>query len=262
VAQSDTAVVGKRTNGSTSNGNGARTAAEEAGLTKERAIPLVQAFLADGILTGRDLARFVPTNDDPHDPESLRRELEVWFTQLGIELVTGRPFSLGPCPFTREELEQADRDGWLPLVSPKGLTLKEASALFRFDSWAIDDPLVTSPAEEEDLWFLVPKTATPAKGNVSGQEARKQIDEDGHVGFSLQRYMIFAARMQFLTGDLPDHRWWVWILRGRYDRSGFMIVGFDPNGRFSVHAWMPSFRAAFVGHRPLAVCERIAEKRA
>jgi hypothetical protein len=232
------------------------------GLTKDRAIPLVQAFIADGILTGRDLARFVPSTDDPFEPESLRRDLEEWFVRLGIEIVTGRPFSLGPCPFEREELVQADRDGWLPLVSPKGLSLQDTSALFRFETWATTDPLVTSPPEEEDLWFLVPKTTTPGKGNVSAQEARKRGEADGYIGLSLQRYMIFAARMQFVTGELPDFRWWVWMLRGRYDRSGFLIAGFDPNQRFSVHAWMPSFRASFVGHRPVQVCERIADGKA
>jgi hypothetical protein len=251
VAQVDTAVAERQ--------SGPPAQGESVALTKERAIPLVQAFIADGILTGRDLARFVPSNDDPHDPESLRRDLEQWFVRLGVELVTGRPFSLGPCPFTREELEQADQDGWMVLVSPRGLTLGETSELFRFETWATTDPLVTSPPEEEDLWFLVPSAMTPERGNITAQEARKWGEAEGYIGLSLQRYMIFAARTQFLTGDLPDHRWWLWMLRGRYDRSGFLIAGFDPNRRFSVHAWMPNFRAAFVGHRPIQVCERIAE---
>jgi hypothetical protein len=233
------------------------TSPANAVLSKERALSLIQALISDGILTGRDLAPFVPEADDPYDPEFVTQEFEAWFKGLGIELVTGRPFRLDACTFTREELEEAESKGSIVLVSPKGLSGREVGRLTHFESWAFDDPLVSETVEEEDLWFLTPLTTTPDAGNVSGRAIRRQYEEHGYLGFSLQRYMIFAARARFLTGKLPDQRWWVWLLRGRYDRSGSLIAGFDPRGRFSVHAWLPHFQSSFVGCRTIRIADRI-----
>ncbi len=229
-----------------------------AALTRERALGLVQGLLADGIIAGTDLRAYVPAAVDPHDPESLRQDYEAWFKGIGIEMVTRRPFSIGSCPYTREELVEAAAEGWFPVVSPQGLTLDEVARMCGHQTWATSDSLVTSPPEEEDLWFLTPSSLVPEDPNVSARELRQRYDRDGLMGLSLQRYMIVAARLHHLTGQAPDQRWWVWITRGRYDRSGFMIAGFDPNGRFSVHGWMPNFQAGFVGARPIKICPRVA----
>jgi hypothetical protein len=233
-------------------------AAPVSALTRDRALGLIQGLLADGIITGVDLRAYVPSVEDPLDPEAVRQDYEAWFRSAGIETVTGRRFTLGPCPFTREELADAAVEGWIPVVSPTGLRVEEVAAGLRFDTWATSDPLVTAPPEEEDFWFLTPAALVPEDGNTTAREVRQTYDRTGHLGMSLQRYMIVAARLRHLTGQLPDYRWWVWIMRGRYDRSGFLIAGFDPNQRFSVHAWMPNFQAAFVGHRPIRVSPRIA----
>ena len=229
-----------------------------AGLTRDRALGLVQGLLADGIISGTDLRPFVPSGVDPYSPEALRQDYEAWFRAHGIEAVTGRRFVLGPCPYTREELLDADANGQIPVVSPQGLSLAEVARTFHLDTWATSDPLVTSPAEEEDLWFTTPGTLVPADPNISARELRQRYERQDLLGLSLQRYMILTARLRHLTGAAPDQRWWVWMLRGRYDRSGFMIAGFDPNGRFSVHGWMPNFQAGFVGSRPIRLCPRIA----
>jgi hypothetical protein len=229
-----------------------------AALTRDRALGLVQGLVSDGIISGTELRPFVPESIDPFDPEALRQEYERWFRAAGVEWVTGREFSLGPCPFRRDELTAAAKDGWIPVVSPKGLTISECADTFHFPTWAASDPLVTSPAEEEDLWFMTPGRLAPDDANVPARELRARYDKKGLLGMSLQRYMIVAARLRHLTGEIPDFRWWTWILRGRYDRSGFMIAGFDPNRRFSVHAWMPSFHTSFVGSRPIRICPRIA----
>lgn len=227
-------------------------------LIRERALGLIQGLVADGIISGIDLRAFVPSANDPLDPESLRQDYESWFKSIGIEATAGRPFTLDRCPFTREELAKAAADGWIPVVSPKGLTAHQLAEAFRFRTWATADPLVTAPPEEEDLWFLTPGDLEPADANVPARDIRQRYEDSGMLGLSLQRYMIVVARLRHLTGQLPDYRWWVWIMRGRYDRSGYLIAGFDPNRMFSVHAWMPSFRASFVGSRPIRICERIA----
>lgn len=230
----------------------------DAGLTRNRALGLIQGLLADGIVSPLDLRAFAPDEVDKSDPEVVRQDYEAWFKALGIETVTGRPFTLSECPYTRAELSQAAVDGWIPVVSPKGLTMGELAETFHYESWATSDPLVSSPPEEEDLWFLTPASLVPEYSNCSAKEARQRNESGEMLGLSLQRYMILSARLRHLTGEQPDFRWWVWMLRGRYDRSGFLIAGFDPNNRFSVHAWMPGFRASFVGSRSITVCPRIA----
>lgn len=247
-----------RTTGPDQGGVAVESEQRRSTVIRDRALSLVEGLLADGTLTSLDLRRFVTGVEDPFEPEALRQDFESWFKAFGIEQVTGRRFSLGECPFTREELTAASSEGWIPVVSPQGLTLAEVSETLHLPTWATTDPLVTSPPEEEDLWFLTPGSLTPEDGNKSARELRKAYDAEGWLGLSLQRYMIVAARLRHLTGEAPDARWWTWIMRGRYDRSGFMIAGFDPNGSFSVHAWMPEFRAGFVGSRPIRICPRIA----
>jgi hypothetical protein len=227
-------------------------------LTRDRALDLVQGLLVDGIISPTDLRAYVPAAVDPYDPEVLRQDYESWFQACGIEVATQRKFKLAPCPFVREELAEAAEQGWIPVVSPKDLTLPEVATTFQCPTWATTDPLVSAPPEEEDLWFLTPASLVPDDANSSARELRKKYEEHDLLGLSLQRYIIISARLRYLTGQQPDHRWWVWIFRGRYDRSGFMIAGFDPNNRFSVHAWLPQFQASFVGSRPIRICQRIA----
>jgi hypothetical protein len=226
--------------------------------SRQRALGLVQAMVADGILEGRDLGLLAPRDGDPCDPEWVRQDFLMWLRGLGAELVLNRAVDLADCPFSRGELEFARAQGLSPIVSPRGLTAEAVGRLLHFDSWAFTDPLVSSPPEEEDLWFLAALEDTPAHANVSARASRRQLEDSGNLGFSLQRYMIFCARYRFLTGRWPDRRWWSWMLRGRYDRSGILIAGFDPNDRFSVHAWLPHFQAPFVGTREIRLPNTIS----
>ena len=63
--------------------------------TRDEALNLVQAMIADGILGARDLSRFVPSQQ-AGDGESLRQEWERWYVSMGIETIIGRPLSLAP----------------------------------------------------------------------------------------------------------------------------------------------------------------------
>ena len=90
---------------------------------------------------------------------------------------------------------------------------------------------------------------------MSAKEVRRMFEDEGKLGFSLCRYLIFVSRVKFLTGKWPDQNWWTWLLSYKYDRSGYLIAGFDREGKFSVHAWMPDFKAKFVGARYLYLPE-------
>jgi hypothetical protein len=119
--------------------------------------------------------------------------------------------------------------------------------------------MVSDTRETEDFWLKTPKTAAPPHLNKSAAHVRRLFEDEGHLGFSLERYLVFAARIRYLTGEYPDRRYWTWLLRGRYDRSGMLIAGFDPQGKFSVQAWMPAFQASFLGARWIHIPDRLAD---
>jgi hypothetical protein len=218
--------------------------------TRDEALNLVQAMIADGILGARDLSRFVP-NQQAGDGESLRQEWERWYVSMGIEAIIGRPLSLAACPFSQEEIAACEAAGEMILCVPRGVSRTQLGELFRLSTWALSDGMVSDTPETEDAWFRTSRSPSPPHINKSAVEVRRTFEDAGQLGFSLERYLVFAARFRHLTGKYPDFRYWTWLLRGRYDRSGMLIAGFDPLGRFSVHAWMPQFRASFLGARSL-----------
>jgi len=227
--------------------------------TRDEALNLVRAMLADGIIAGQDITQFVPRSANPYDTEAVRQMWEEWYLSLGIEVVTGKPFRLAPCPFTEEEIAAADAAGELILCVPQGISRRELGELFRLQSWALTDPMVGDTTETEDFWFKTPKTAVPEYLNKSGTEVRRIFEDEHNLHFSLERYLVFVARYRYLTGQYPDFKYWLWLLRGRYDRSGVLIAGFDPFGALSIHGWLPRFQGSFVGARSIEIPDRLAD---
>ncbi len=218
--------------------------------TRDEAVNLVHAMINDGMLGPQDLARFVP-KACANNAETIREEWEHWYRGLGIETIIGRPFSLAPCPFPSEDVAAMQASDNIVLCVPRGLTRAQLGELFRLSSWALTDAMVGDTPESEDFWFTTSRSPSPPYLNKTATEVRRTFEDENKLGFSLERYLVFAARYRFLTGKYPDFRYWTWLMRGRYDRSGMLIAGFDPLGRFSVHAWMPNFQASFLGARYL-----------
>lgn len=227
--------------------------------TREEAVNFVRAMVTDGIILPQDLAPFTPRHSDPHDPEAVRQDWEVWYRGLGIETILDRRFTLDPCPFTAAEITSADQRGDLIICVPRGVTRAQLGMLVRLESWALADPLVSDTPETEDFWLQTPGASAPEHLGRSATDMRRALEDQRRLGFSLERYLVFAARYRSLHGRYPDLRYWTWLLRGRYDRSGMLIAGFDPLGRFSVHAWMPKFQASFLGCRWIEIPERLAD---
>lgn len=222
---------------------------EELSQTRQGTLSFIEALLYQKVLSFQDLNRYIKPIKDIYDPEFVRQDLETWYQNLGIESIINKSFFLSPCPFTRDEIEQAHQQQEIILCVPEGVTRQELGKLFRLDSWALHDPLIKSVVEEKDFWFKTSQNMQPHHMNMTGTQIKHLFEDEGILHFNLERYMIFIARIRYITKQTPDAQYWIWLTHVPYDRSGMLIAGFDPNGSFNVHGWMPHFSASFLGAR-------------
>jgi len=183
------------------------------------------------------------------EPILLKKEMENWYIGLGINDITETAFSLDDCPFSKEEIDLAIKNEEMILCVPKNLTKKQLGKLFRIESWAFEDELVEESREKNDLWFKTEANPSPGFIRENGIDVTRKFRRERKVLFSLEIYLVFIARYRFLFNQTPDSEYWIWICKGRYDRSGMLIAGFDRNKKFNVHGWMPQFSAGFLGAR-------------
>jgi len=217
------------------------------------ALSLVQSFLNDQIITPQDLVPFATEQGDRNDPESVRQELEHWFITLGIETILGRKFSLARPPFTSSELAEAYARNEMILCVPRGISRRQLGQLFHLSSWALEDELVSESMEVEDFWFATSASPVADYQDKTAKGVQKIFEREGKLGMSLSRYMVFAARMRYLTGQTPDVNSWTWLIRGRYEREHMLIAGFDAHLKFRVQAWLPHFHSLNCGARFICI---------
>ena len=217
--------------------------------TKESILSLLDELLAGKVMDSISLQRYILNNVDEFEPEGVRLSLYKWYYDLGIEDVIKRKFELSPCPFSSEELREAEKCNEIVLCVPKGITRVELGKLFRIDNWAFNDPIATRVTEKEDCWFRTNRNTAPGFLGEKGIDIEQRFSREGKLSFSMERYLVFLARMKYLLGIVPDSEYWIWLPAGRYDRSGMLIAGFDRNMNFNVHGWMPQFSASFLGAR-------------
>lgn len=184
-----------------------------------------------------------------NDPLLLKKEMENWYIGMGINDIIGRNLSLSDCPFSKEEIELALKQNEMILCIPKNVSRKQLGKLFRIKSWAIDDKLVEESIEKNDLWFKTKTNPAPGFIRESGIDITRKLRDENKILFSLEIYLVFIARYRFLFNTIPDSEYWIWICKGRYDRSGMLIAGFDRYKQFNAHGWMPQFSAGFLGAR-------------
>ncbi len=181
------------------------------------------------------------------------QEIREWFyqfyTNYGIENITQKKFELSQCPFTEEEIQEAEENNEVILCVPKGVSKAQLGEMFHIDSWALTDQLVGETVEPDDFWFKTKKTQSPENIRRTGIDMTYFIDNNNYVHFTLERYLVFLQVVKKLTGEYPDQEYWIWITKGRYDRSGMLMAGFDRLKRFNVHGWMPQFDAGYLGAR-------------
>lgn len=217
----------------------------------------IQAMIQDGMLEQDSLVRFMSQEMNECNPEYVRFKMEEWYKTLGIEDILGREFTLQRPYFTEEEIKEAKDNGEILLCVPKGVTKKQLAQLFNFESWAFEDSCVSNTTETEDFWFTTKFSLEPDNTDKSGREIQRLLQKDGKLGMSLERYMVFVARMRYLTGNTPDTKSKVWLTHGRYEGKSMLITGFDSNKKLCVHGWMPNFHTPLVGSRYVFIPDHI-----
>lgn len=217
--------------------------------SKQKFLNLIEEALESELFKPFELQRYLKGPGNSTDPDYLTYEMEAWYKDMGLEYITGEKLTLSTCPFTPEEIEESQKNDEIIMCVPKGVTREQLGKLFRLDSWALHDPMVTPATETEDCWFRTSKSMTPVDMKATGVESAHKAEDEKLLNFSIERYIAFIGRMRYLTGKTPDMQYWIWLPRGRYDRSGMLVAGFDRNGVLNVHGWMPQFYASFLGAR-------------
>ncbi len=217
--------------------------------TKQQFLMTLEYLIDSQVILPSEISRFAARCDDIFDPEYIRQDMEDWYRHLGLETIIRQKLVLSVCPFTREEIEAAASNNETIICIPKKVTRQQLGQLFRLHTWALTDPLQTSGTEPEDFWFRTSLSPYPTHLKHTGMEIKHTFNKEGKIHFSLERYLVFVARYLFLTRQLPDSQYWVWLPHKAYDRSGMLIAGFDRFNTLNVHGWMPQFSASFLGAR-------------
>lgn len=216
--------------------------------TKESILLFIEGMLRDNILQTEDL-RVFQRQTNPDTPDAVRAMMEDWYVGMGIESIIGRRLVLSQCPFSQEEIQEAYKNEEAILCVPANVSRAQFGELFRINTWALSDPLITQVPETEDLWFRTKMSESPSMIKTTGIDVANLYGSYPYIQFSLERYLVFIGWYRHLYGKNPDQEYWIWLPHGRYDRSGMLMAGFDRFHNFNVHGWMPQFSAGFLGAR-------------
>lgn len=213
---------------------------------------IVQGAVMEHVISSHDLMGLCLGGNGIKErfrPEYVRAEMENWYKNLGIERLLCREFQLSLPYWTEEEIKDAYDNGEMLVCVPKGIGRVQLGKLFHLESWALSDDLITNTVEAEDLWFKTKVDEKPERCDTPGKELATLYIQEERLGMSLERYMAFIARMFHVYHRLPDTEYKTWLLHGKYEKKAMLIAGFDSEGKFSVHSWLPHFHSPKVGGR-------------
>jgi len=222
---------------------------------KKSGVDLVTQLIKDGIVVKSDLLHHLQNNELITAPEKARDKMETWYKNMGIETLTGSPFRLKLPYFTEDEIQELENNDEILLCLPGGIDAAILGKLFHMDCWAFHDPLVTLKTEHDDFWFSVKKSFEPEYTDKTSKEITKRYKDDGKLNMSIERYMVFLARIRYLTGKYPDTLFKTWLPNTRYEDKGVLIAGIDSRSLFYAHPWMPNFHSPKVGGRYIFIVD-------
>lgn len=218
-------------------------------------VNLVIQMIKDGIVVKSDLIRYLNNNEVATLPEKARDEMEAWYKNMGIETLTGSPFRLKLPYHTEEEIQELKNNDEILLCLPGGIDAATLGKLFHMDCWALHDPLVTLKTEHDDFWFSMKKSPQPEYLDQTTNEIMKRYKDDDKLNMSIERYMVFLARMKYLTDEYPDITFKTWLPNTQYENKGVLIAGIDSRSLFCAHAWMSNFHSPKVGGRYVSIVD-------
>jgi hypothetical protein len=219
-------------------------------MLSEIILRLVEEAVASGHLARRDVWRIV--SNTTYDPDAVRLDLARWLADVGLLAALGIDGRrIGRCPIGEKELRAADERNEIPLVVPAGLRREHLARAFGQRHWVFTEPGMTS--EEPDAgerWLLVSASDSLFKQGDSCVDACTAAGEAGLAGLSLEEYVLFAYRLRYLTGVLPDRETWTWLPRTSY-ASLVVCAGFPDNSELFVNIWPSTEFHSNVGLRVL-----------
>lgn len=218
-------------------------------IDNKNGIDLVMQLIRDGMVVKNDLLHKLQSEESLTTPEKVRDEMELWYKNMGIETLTGKPFRLNLPYFTEEEIKAVEDNDEVLLCLPGGIDAAILGKMFHMECWAFHDPLVTRKTEHADFWFSTKKSLQPDFLDRTPREISKRYKDEEKLNMSMERYMVFLARMKYLTGEYPEKDCKVWMPNTKYEGKSIVIAGIDSNSKFCVHAWMPNFHSPKVGGR-------------
>ena len=219
-------------------------------------IQFVKELIKEEYLTKEEILHLVDSQV-VGSQEQERIKMEKWYKMLGIERILQRPFHLSKCYFSDKEMQYIRDNNEYLLCLPAGINARKLAKLFRLDSWACSNELVTQFEESEDFWFATSMNMEPDYLGQSGFEVMKQYKKQDKLNMSLERYMVYFAYVNTFTGVLPDQKYKVWLPNSRYEEKAMLIAGSDSSGDFSTHAWMPQFHTPLVGARYVRIADHL-----
>lgn len=226
-------------------------------LLREQALKTIEVMLEDQLIQNEDMMRFQINEHDIFSAEYIRNEMENWYRTLGIEYLLKKKFSLRTPQFTKEEIKEASDNNEIILCVPQGISRRQLGKLFNIDNWTFENELVGNTPEFEDFWFTTKKTFEPEMLDKTGTEIQRTYKKEGKLGMNLERYLVFIARMRYLTRQTPDTKNKTWLTHGKYEGKTMLIAGFDSKGDFTSHGWLPQFHSPFVGGRYVWIPDHI-----
>lgn len=200
-------------------------------------VGVLEQSLARGHVARRDVLRLVCST--VWEPEWVRLDMTRWLAETGVTATMGAAAQpLSPCPFTRDELREADLRDEIVVVVPAGLRRSHLAQAFDIRHWALAEPnIASSSAFEQDEWLLVSADEhLPALGD-SCADAQAAAASQGRSGLCLEEYVLFAERCRHLTGRLPDRQDWTWLPGSTYVSSLVLCAGYPAYNDLFVNVW-------------------------
>jgi len=189
-----------------------------------------------------------------HTPELLTEVHQtIWQVRGGL---IDENYEVGPCPYTKEELSDLEKQGRRLGYLPVELATQESRHLFR-KIFQDQDPALTkhnsvTNDENPSGWFDYEIGVSAPYLNTTEQQLREILAAQGRKLLSLNQYLVASHDSYLLAGRYLDKDTWVRL--GSRWRGRLVRAQFGPYGFLEVHRHIgPSYHTRILGGRSSGV---------